>query len=125
MHADFVSQAYFRNPVAEIEKLRSAGPVVEVQFPMIGKVWTTTTQDLADRVLKDSETFTIRTGTGAVTGLQWWMPVNGPRNLPTLGRAIFPSWRGRRSAVCVIRTSGFWRPPPTLDRRGRRLSHGI
>ena len=74
MRADFVSQAYFRNPAAEIEKLRSAGPVVEVQFPMIGKVWTTTTQDLADRVLKDSETFTIRTGIGGVAGLQWWMP---------------------------------------------------
>jgi cytochrome P450 len=74
MRADFVSQAYFRNPSAEIEKLRSVGPVVEVQFPMIGKVWTTTTQDLADRVLKDSETFTIRTGVGGVAGLQWWMP---------------------------------------------------
>ena len=74
MRADFASQAYFRNPAAEIEKLRSAGPVVEVQFPMIGKVWTTTTQDLADRVLKDSETFTIRTGVGGVAGLQWWMP---------------------------------------------------
>ena len=74
MRADFVSQGYFRNPAAEIEKLRSAGPVVEVQFPMIGKIWTTTTQDLADRVLKDSETFTIRTGVGGVAGLQWWMP---------------------------------------------------
>ena len=74
MRADFVSLAYFRNPAAEIEKLRSAGPVVEVQFPMIGKVYTTTTQDLADRVLKDSETFTIRTGVGGVAGLQWWMP---------------------------------------------------
>ena len=74
MRADFVNQAYFRNPAAEIEKLRSAGPVVEVQFPMIGKVYTTTTQDLADRVLKDSETFTIRTGVGGVAGLQWWMP---------------------------------------------------
>jgi cytochrome P450 len=74
MRTDFVSQAYFRNPAAEIEKLRSAGPVVEVQFPMIGKIWTTTTQDLADRVLKDSETFTIRTGVGGVAGLQWWMP---------------------------------------------------
>jgi hypothetical protein len=30
MRADFASQAYFRNPAAEIEKLRSAGPVVEV-----------------------------------------------------------------------------------------------
>jgi hypothetical protein len=32
MRADFVSQAYFRNPAAEIEKLRSAGTVVEVHF---------------------------------------------------------------------------------------------
>jgi len=74
MRADFVSQAYFRNPAAELEKLRSAGAVLEVQFPIVGKVWTTTTQDLADRVLKDSETFTIRTGVGGVAGLQWWMP---------------------------------------------------
>ena len=37
MRADFTSQAYFRDPAAEIEKLRSAGPVVEVQFPMVGK----------------------------------------------------------------------------------------
>ena len=36
MRADFASQAYFRNPAAEIEKLRAAGPVVEVRFPMIG-----------------------------------------------------------------------------------------
>jgi len=57
MRADFSSQNYFRNPAAEIEKLRLAGPVVEVQFPIVGKVWTTTTQDLADRVLKDSDNF--------------------------------------------------------------------
>src|SRR6478752_3455674 len=74
MHADFTSQAYFRNPAAEIEKLRSAGPVVEVRFPMVGKVWTTTTQDLADRVLKDGETFTIRRDDGTVAGFRWWMP---------------------------------------------------
>jgi cytochrome P450 len=74
MRADFGTQAFFRNPAAEIEKLRAAGPVVEVEFPMVGKVWTTTTQDLTDRVLKDSETFTIRSGEGGVAGLQWWMP---------------------------------------------------
>jgi hypothetical protein len=52
MRADFTSQAYFRNPAAEIEKLRFAGPVVEVHFPMIGKIWTTTTQELAESDLK-------------------------------------------------------------------------
>src|SRR5882724_8256631 len=74
MRADFSSQDYFRNPAAEIEKLRSAGPVVDVRFPIVGKVWTTTTQDLADRVLKDSETFTLRRDDGTVAGFRWWMP---------------------------------------------------
>jgi hypothetical protein len=34
--------------------------------------------------------------------------VNGPRNLPTLGRAIFPSWRG--SAINRLSDQGlrFW-----------------
>jgi cytochrome P450 PksS len=74
MRADFSSQSYFRNPSAEIERLRSAGPVVEVEFPIVGKVWTTTTQELADRVLKDSGTFTLRRDDGTVAGLKWWMP---------------------------------------------------
>jgi cytochrome P450 len=74
MHADFSSQEYFRDPAGGIEKLRSAGPVIEVHFPIVGKVWTTTTQELADEVLKDSKTFTLRREDGNVAGLQWWMP---------------------------------------------------
>jgi cytochrome P450 len=74
IHADFTSQAYFRNPAVEIEKLRAAGPVVEVRFPLVGTVWTTTTQDLANEVLRDSQTFTLRKEDGEVVGLQWWMP---------------------------------------------------
>ena len=60
LRADFTSQEYFRNPAAGIGRLRAMGPVVEVYFPMVGKVWITTTQGLAGRVLKDSETFTTR-----------------------------------------------------------------
>jgi cytochrome P450 len=71
---DFSSQEYFRNPAASIEKLRGLGPVVEVSFPIIGKVWATTTQALADRVLKDTDTFTIRKDDGTVAGMRWWMP---------------------------------------------------
>jgi cytochrome P450 len=72
--ADFTSQEFFRNPAAEVEKLRAAGPVVEVRFPLVGKVWTTTTQDLANQVLRDSKTFTLRKDDGNVAGLRWWMP---------------------------------------------------
>jgi cytochrome P450 PksS len=74
MRADFSSQDYFRNTSAAIAKLRSAGPVVEVHFPIVGKVWTTTTQELADRVLKDGDTFTLRRDDGRIAGLRWWMP---------------------------------------------------
>src|SRR5690242_4884970 len=74
MRVDLSSQAYFRDPAAEIAKLRTAGAVVEVQFPMVGTVWTTTTQELADRVLKDDATFSLRRDDGRVVGLRWWMP---------------------------------------------------
>jgi cytochrome P450 PksS len=74
MRADFSSQDYFRNPAAEIARLRSAGPVVQVQFPLVGKLWITTTQEAADRVLKDSETFTMRRDDGTIAGFRWWMP---------------------------------------------------
>jgi cytochrome P450 len=74
LHADFASQDYFRNPAAAIEKLRATGPVVQVRFPIVGTVWATTTQALADQVLKDTGTFTIRKEDGTVAGLQWWMP---------------------------------------------------
>ena len=74
LQADFASQDYFRNPAAAIEKLRNAGSVVEVRFPIIGKVWATTTQALADQVLKNTDTFTIRKDDGTVAGLRWWMP---------------------------------------------------
>jgi cytochrome P450 PksS len=74
LHADFTSQAYFRDPAAELAKLRAAGPVVEVRFPFVGTVWTTTTQELANQVLRDSEIFSLRKDDGDVVGLQWWMP---------------------------------------------------
>jgi cytochrome P450 len=74
LSTDFVSQEYLRNPSPTIARLRSAGPVVEVKFPIIGKVWMTTTQELAGRVLKDSDTFTLRNEDGAIAGLRWWMP---------------------------------------------------
>ena len=55
LRVNLSSQTFFRNPAAEIEKMRAAGPVIEVHIPIIGKVWTTTTQDLSDRVLRDSD----------------------------------------------------------------------
>jgi cytochrome P450 PksS len=73
LRLDFTSQDYLRDPAAGLMKLRAVGPVVKVRFPIVGKTWITTTSDLAARVLKDNETFTMRKN-GTVAGLRWWMP---------------------------------------------------
>jgi hypothetical protein len=73
LRIDFTSQDYLRDPVTGLARLRAAGPVVEVRFPIVGKTWITTTSELASRVLKDNETFTMRKD-GRVAGLRWWMP---------------------------------------------------
>jgi cytochrome P450 PksS len=74
MRVDVSSQAYFRDPAAEIARIRAAGAVVQVHFPIVGTVWTTTTQELADRVLKDDAAFTLRRDDGRIAGMRWWMP---------------------------------------------------
>jgi cytochrome P450 PksS len=71
---DFTSQDYLRNPAAGIKRLRAAGPVVEVRFPIVGKTWITTTEHAAACVLKDGHTFTLRKDDGTTVGMRWWMP---------------------------------------------------
>lgn len=71
---DFTSEAFFRDPSVGIAALRAAGPVVATRFPIVGKVWVTTTYEATAQVLKDSATFTLRKEGGALAGLGWWMP---------------------------------------------------
>jgi cytochrome P450 len=74
LDVDFASQDFFRDPAAGLKRLQAAGPVVEASFPLVGRVWMTTTQEMASRVLKDGRVFTLRTDKGVVAGLRWWMP---------------------------------------------------
>jgi cytochrome P450 len=69
IRVDLTSQNFFRDPAAGIEKLRAGGPIVEVRLPIFGRVWITTTQEMASRVLKDNRVFTLRNENGTV-----WMP---------------------------------------------------
>jgi cytochrome P450 len=71
---DFASQEFFRDPAARLKRLQAAGPVVEITFPIVGRVWMATTQETAARVLKDGRAFTLRKDDGTVAGLRWWMP---------------------------------------------------
>lgn len=70
---DFTSEAFFRDPQAGVAQLRAIGPAVATKFPIVGRVWVTTTYEAAARVLKDSATFTLRKEGGGL-GLPWWMP---------------------------------------------------
>src|SRR5258705_2906248 len=71
---DFTSEAFFRDPAAGIAMLRASGPVVATRFPIVGKVWITTTYDTTVSVLKARATFAMRKEGGTLAGLRWWMP---------------------------------------------------
>ena len=79
---DFTTQDYLRDPVAIIEKLRKSGPVIRTRFPIVGKVWITTTYEAAGRVLKDSQSFTLRKEGGGL-GLPCGCPVSSARSPTT------------------------------------------
>src|ERR1043165_10173067 len=71
---DFTSEGFFRDPQAGVAQLRAIGPTVATKFPIVGRVWVTTTYEAAARVLKDGTLFTLRKEGGALVGLPWWMP---------------------------------------------------
>ena len=74
LRVDFASEAFFRHPAAAVAMLRASAPVVATRFPIVGRVWVTTTYEATARLLKDSTNFTLRKEGGAVAGLRWWMP---------------------------------------------------
>jgi len=71
---DFASEEFSRDPAAVVARVRASGPVVAARFPIVGRVWVTTTYEATARVLKDTAVFTLRKDDGAVAGLRWWMP---------------------------------------------------
>jgi len=109
---DFSSAAFHRDPAAGIAALRARGPVVATWFPIVGKVWVTTTYDATAEVLKDTTNFTMRKQGGALAGLRWWMPkfvTTLANNMLTMERAgPYPPARHRRRGV----------PPPRGARYG-------
>jgi cytochrome P450 PksS len=73
LRLDYTDPDYFRDAGVHLAKLREAGPMVRVKFPIVGKVWLATDYATAGRVLKDSQTFTLRKD-GKLAGVRWWMP---------------------------------------------------
>ena len=57
-------QDFMRDPTPTLAALREEGSFARSSIPLIGKVWLTTTQAAAVRILKDDKTFTVRRANG-------------------------------------------------------------
>jgi hypothetical protein len=75
LNIDLVSQAFMRNPLPTLARLRQAGPVVRVKLPLLGKTCLATTHEVVNEVLKDDRTFVRdarNAGKGNAVSFRWW-----------------------------------------------------
>ncbi len=75
---DIQSAAFKRDPFPTLAAMHAAGPVIPVKLPLLGRAWATTTHEATLAMVKDNGLF-VQEGrhagkTGAVGGMQWWMP---------------------------------------------------
>ena len=96
MRLDFTNKDYFRDSAARLEALRAAGPVVEVKFPIVGKVWVTTTYEAAGRVLKDNQTSLCARRAALLPGF-----AGGCRASSARSSTICSPWTSRTTPGCA------------------------
>ncbi|HEX5008685.1 MAG TPA: hypothetical protein VFV70_16345, partial [Hyphomonadaceae bacterium] len=73
---DFFSQEAKRNPFPALRAIREEGPLVPVDFPIVGKVYLATTWASCGDFLKGGELFAAdgrNAGKSSALGL-WWAP---------------------------------------------------
>src|SRR4051794_10984738 len=74
---DLTSQAFMRDPLPTLTRLRQAGPAVRVKLPFLGTTWIATTHEAVSEVLKDEQTFVRNprnAGKRLFAGMPWWIP---------------------------------------------------
>jgi len=74
---DLTSQAFKQNPFPTLARLREAGPVVRVRFPLFGKVWMATTYEAVNDLLRDHHQFVqspVTAGNRWMRTLLRWLP---------------------------------------------------
>ena len=71
------SPDFHRDPFSRLAEMRAAGPVIPIKFPIVGKLWMTTTHAATLAVVKDSELFVLEgknAGKSGTAGLPAWAP---------------------------------------------------
>ncbi|MCI0361324.1 MAG: cytochrome P450 [Planctomycetaceae bacterium] len=99
---DLTSQAFKECPFPTLARMREAGPVIRVRFPLFGKVWMATTYEAVNDLLRDHHQFVqnpVTAGNPWMRALLRWLP----RNLKPLATNMLlrdpPDHRRLRSLV--------------------------
>lgn len=74
---DLRSQQYKRNPYPTLARLIAAGPLVNIKYPIIGRLWTATSYEAVNELLRDRQTFVRDSRTAGLkkgANLPWWVP---------------------------------------------------
>ena len=77
MTYDLTDPDFLTDPTPMLAGMRAEGALVETKMPFLGKVYMTTTDAAARRVLKDQETFArnpVRAGGKSYDRIMWWLP---------------------------------------------------
>lgn len=74
---DLGAAAHHADPTADFAALRAAGPLVPVKMKFLGRMWMTTSFDLAAQVFKDTDAFARdprNAGLPRGAEIPWWAP---------------------------------------------------
>ncbi len=74
---DLTSQAFKENPFLTFARMREAGPVIRVRFPLFGKVWMATTYEAVSDLLRDHQQFVqnpVTAGNPWMRTILRWLP---------------------------------------------------
>lgn len=102
LRVDLTSQAFKRDPLPTLARLREAGPVARVRVPLFGHVWMATTYDAVNDVLRDHRRFLQNPTTAGHRGMGWLLRLL-PGNIQPLRAQMLirdePDHRRLRSLV--------------------------
>lgn len=74
---DLRSQDYKRNPFPTLARLVAEGPILKIKYPLIGSIWTATSYEAVNELLRDRQTFVRDPRTAGLkkgSNLPWWLP---------------------------------------------------
>lgn len=74
---DLRSQEYKRNPYPTLARILAEGPLVKVKYPIFGGLWTATSYEAVNELLRHRETFGRDPRTAGLkkgANLPWWIP---------------------------------------------------